>query len=123
MNAMKKSKKSQEISASLNMLRDVAFDQGFHFYTSLKHYTGITAVSLPEFVEKLKIIDSQSVSFHFQRSDFQKWMKETIGDAKLSEQIDQINSNLTEESLRKAILELAQKRILELQKISGRYFV
>jgi ATP-dependent Lon protease len=106
-------------SAASKILSDVEFDRGFHFYTSLKHYTGITAISLPEFAEKLKILDASAVNFHFQRHDFQKWIEETIGDIRLAERINQLNSELSDENLRKQILETVQKRITELQKVAG----
>ena len=103
-------------STASKILSDVQFDSGFHFYTSLKNYTGITAISLPEFVDKLRIIDARSVSFHFQRHDFQKWIEETIGDTQLAKRINQLNSELSEENLRKEILETVQKRMIEAQK-------
>jgi ATP-dependent Lon protease len=106
-------------SAASKILSDVEFDRGFHFYTSLKHYTGITAISLPEFAEKLKVIDARAVSFHFQRHDFQKWIEATIGDVQLAKRINQFNSELSDENLRKQILETVQKRITELQKVAG----
>jgi ATP-dependent Lon protease len=106
-------------SAASKILSEVKFDQGFHFYTSLKHYTGITAISLPEFEEKLKIVDARAVNFHFQRHDFQKWIEDTLRDTQLAKRIDQLNSELSEENLRKEILETVQKRITELQKVAG----
>ena len=106
-------------SAASEILRDVEFDRGFHFYTSLKHYTGITAISLPEFEEKLKIVDAHAVNFHFQRHDFQKWIEETIGDIQLAKRINQLNDELSDENLQKQILETLHKRITELQKVAG----
>jgi ATP-dependent Lon protease len=106
-------------SAASKILSDVKFDQGFHFYTSLKHYTGLTAISLPEFEEKLKIVDADAVNFHFQRHDFQKWIEETIGDIQLAKRINQLNDELSDENLRKEIIETVQKRITELQKVVG----
>jgi ATP-dependent Lon protease len=104
---------------ALDILSDVEFDRGFHFYTSLKHYTGITAISLPEFEEKLKIVDLRAVNFHFRRRDFQKWLEDTIRDVQLAKRINQLNDELSDENLRKEILETVQKRITELQKVAG----
>jgi ATP-dependent Lon protease len=106
-------------SAVSRILSDVKFDRGFHFYTSLKQYTGITAISLPEFEEKLKIVDARAVNFHFQRRDFQKWIEDTLRDTQLAKQVNQLNSKLSNENLRKEILETVQKRITELQKVAG----
>ena len=106
-------------SVALKILSDVKFDRGFHFYTSLKHYTGITAISLPEFEEKLKIVDLRAVNFHFRRRDFQKWLEDTIRDVQLAKRINQLNDEFSDENLRKEILETLHKRITELQKVAG----
>ena len=74
----------------LNLLNTVPFENGFHFYTELGKFTGITASSTVEFAEKLQTVPIQSVTFHFQRQDFQKWLKNTIGDEELAMRIDQI---------------------------------
>jgi len=54
--------------------------------------TGMTASSAVEFAEKLQIIPLESVMFHFQRQDFQKWLKNTVGDEELAKRIDQIKA-------------------------------
>jgi hypothetical protein len=48
------------------------YGKGFHFLTELGKNTGVTATSMVEFAEKLQKIPVQSVTFHFQRQDFQK---------------------------------------------------
>jgi hypothetical protein len=101
-----------------NLLKTVPFENGFHFYTELEKNTGITAISTVEFAEKLQIIPIQSVTFHFQRQDFQKWLKNTIGDEELATRIDQINAWVHEENLRKELSKTVQNRITELTKSS-----
>jgi hypothetical protein len=96
-------------------LRVVPYDKGFHFYTSTGNYTGETATSLVNFAAKLQVIEVESVNFHFKRSDFQKWIRDVVGDAKLAERINQIKSELTGEDLRKELLKMVQTRISELQ--------
>ncbi len=96
------------------ILRPIQFDSGFHFYTSRRHYIGITAVSLPEFAEKLKTVDARSVRFHFERHDFRKWIGETVGDDQLVKRINQLNTQLSAENLRRDILDIIRKRIAEL---------
>ena len=49
---------------NVNPLRTVPFEKGFHFYTNLGNYTGITATNLSEFAAKLQIVPSESVIFH-----------------------------------------------------------
>jgi len=89
---------------NVKTLRTVPFENGFHFYTDIGKYTGITATSLSEFAAKLKTIPTESITFHFQRKDFQKWIKYTIKDAALAERISRIKGEQSAEGLRKETL-------------------
>lgn len=91
------------------------FENGFHFFTEHGKYTGITAIGTIEFAEKLQIIPIQSVMFHFQRQDFQKWFRTTIGDEELAKRIDQIRALSSDENLRKELFKTVHARIAELQ--------
>jgi len=96
------------------VLRNVSFERGFHFSTEKEVYTGITAVSLHEFALKLETIDANSILFHYPRSDFQKWIQNTLGDEELANRICFIQTN-SGENLRKQLLKIVQKRISELK--------
>jgi len=89
---------------SVKPLTTVPFENGFHFYTAIGNYTGITATNLNEFAAKLQIIPKESVAFHFQRKDFQKWIEYTIKDVALAERISGANGEQSAEDLRKEIL-------------------
>ena len=78
----------------------------------------MTAVSLADFAEKLQKIEINSVLFHFPRGDFQSWTKNTLGDEELARRISNIKSNLDAENLRKQMLKLLYKRVIELSRIS-----
>ena len=107
-----------EKQKNLNLLNTVPIENGFHFFTELGKFTGITATSTMEFAEKLQTIPIQSVTFHFQRQDFQKWLKNTIGDEELATRINQIKAGFQDENLRKALSTTVQNRITELQQHS-----
>ena len=110
-------KQTIEKQKNLNLLKTVPLKNGFHFYTELEKNTGITASSTVEFAEKLQIIPIQSVTFHFQRQDFQRWFKNTIGDEELAKRIDQINIwTHDDENLRRELSKTVQNRITELTK-------
>jgi hypothetical protein len=96
----------------------VPFENGFHFFTEHGKYTGITATSTVEFAEKLQIIPIESVMFHFQRRDFQKWLSDTIVDEELARRIDQIKEWSSDENLRKELFKTVHNRITELTKSS-----
>jgi hypothetical protein len=108
-------KQTIEKPKNLNLLKTVPFESGFHFYAEQGKYTGITVCSVVEFAEKLQTVPIQSVTFHFQRQDFQKWFKNTIGDEELAKRIDQIKAGTQEEDLRKELSQTVQNRIAELQ--------
>jgi len=95
---------------SVKPLRTVPFESGFHFYTVLGNYTGITATNLIEFAAKLKTVPIEPITFHFQRKDFQKWIQYTIKDAALAERISRIKGEHSAEGLRKEILGILETR-------------
>jgi hypothetical protein len=109
--------KFNTLSKPLNLLKTVPSEYSFQFFTELQKNTGMTASSTVEFAEKLQMIPVQSVTFHFQRQDFQIWLKITVGDEELAQRIDQINLwTQDDENLRKKLAETVQNRITELTK-------
>jgi menaquinone-dependent protoporphyrinogen IX oxidase len=115
--AIELGKKFNNLSQPLNLLKTVPFENAFQFFIELRKNTGITASGTVEFAEKLQIIPIQSVTFHFQRQDFQRWLKITIGDEEIAKRIDQINVwTHDDENLRKELSETVQNRIAELTK-------
>jgi hypothetical protein len=100
------------------ILRSVPESQGFRFYLAIDEPTGETAVSLTEFVEKLETIEVQSVNFHYPRKDFQKWIREVLGDAELAlrlGKIGRIRLGIRGEALRSEILRTVKVRLTELK--------
>jgi hypothetical protein len=81
--------------------KELPKQSAFYFFTSIGNYTGESATSIEEFLKKIEHIDIKSIEFHFYRSDFEKWVAETIGDKELAEQIKKLqDQNLTGEKLR-----------------------
>ncbi len=96
------------------ILRKLPYDQGFHFYRTFGQYTGITATSLNEFQTKLKIVDEQSLLFHYPRGDFQKWIHNTLKDQKLANEIAITASNLSSKNIRENLINIITNRLREL---------
>jgi predicted heme/steroid binding protein len=117
MQSNKTQKTSNNKDGTEKILRSVPFEQGFHFATDEGKFTLETAINLFSFYEELKTIDLQSVKFHFQRRDFQKWVETTLGDQELALRIDKTPSGLSDEELRKELLKTVQTRFAELQTI------
>ena len=101
-------------SSIVKPLRTVPFESGFHFYTAIGNYTGITATNLSEFAAKLKTIPTESITFHFQRKDFQKWIQYTIKDAALAERISRTKGEQSAEGRRKEILSTVEAVLLHI---------
>jgi hypothetical protein len=95
-------------------LRTVPFENGFHFYTAIGNYTGITATNLSEFAAKLQTIPTESIAFHFQRKDFQNWIKYTLKDVALAERISRLREEQSAEGLRKEILRTVEVALLHI---------
>jgi len=101
-----------------NPLRVVPDAKGFHFYTGVGDYCGVSVHSLEEFADALQYVCSEAIVFHFERGDFQKWIRDVIGDAELAQVIDNIKTcerHLAAESCRKEIVERVNIRILQLE--------
>jgi len=99
-------------------LRVVPYAQGFHFYMSIGHYCGITSTSLEEFVNALRYLCSEAILFHFDRGDFQNWIRDVIGDAELAQRLDEIkmcSRQLGAECCRSELVETVRIRILQLE--------
>jgi Family of unknown function (DUF5752) len=96
---------------SIKPLTIVSFENGFHFFTNIGNYTGITATNLNEFVLKLKIVPVESVKFHFQRKDFENWIRYTIKDVELAEKISRTKEEQSTEDLRKETLKTVETSI------------
>ena len=105
--------------SSTKLLTNVLYESGFHFFTAVGNYTGITATNLNEFATKLQIVPVESVDFHFQRKDFQKWVAGTIGDKELAETTSIFGSARSAEDLRREIVRTVQERLAELARFSA----
>lgn len=98
------------------ILRTVPYEKGFHFYTNLGYFTGKTAINLDTFEKTLQVVSADSINFHFQRSDFQKWIEDTLGDIVLARRIGAIKQPYSAEELRKELLAIVQTRVTELKR-------
>jgi hypothetical protein len=99
-------------------LRVVPNSEGFHFYTDIGHPCGISCTSLGEFANALQYLCSEAIIFHFARGDFQKWIREVIGDEELARRLDEVrlcSRQLEADCCRKELVETTRIRILQLE--------
>jgi hypothetical protein len=69
------------------ILRTFPREKAFYFFTSIGNYTGQSAASLKEFIEKINQVNVKSLEFHLYRGDFEKWITEVLEDRKLAEDV------------------------------------
>jgi len=100
----------------MEILRTVPYENGFHFYTAPGKFTYETATSLESFEKKLQTVPADSLKFHLQRGDFQKWIKTTLGDEELAQRLNSVSLTLPAENLRKEMYAIVQTRITELKR-------
>jgi len=83
------------------ILKMVPREKAFYFFTSIGNYTGASASSLKEFMEKINEVNVKSLEFHLYRGDFEKWTAEVLQDSDLASEIRRLQKlNLSGNSLR-----------------------
>jgi hypothetical protein len=84
----------------------------FYFFTDVGHYTGLYAISLMDFLTKLRCLDTKSIDFHMKRADFQNWIRDIGGFTSLVRDLDQLmKRGLDGEALRVRLTTLLQRAL------------
>jgi hypothetical protein len=110
-----KKMKNKEIASRI--LRILPYTEAFYFFTGIGQYSGEVAASLSDFRNKIETIDVKSIDFHFKRQDFEKWIRETLGDSELADEISRIRMTVQGEDLRDKIRQALENRLAELKKL------
>lgn len=96
-------------------LRTLPREKAFYFFTSIGNYTGESAASLKEFMERINHVNIKSLEFHLYRGDFEKWINEVVEDKKLAEDISKLQkANLLGDQLRNQLHMVVSKRYQQL---------
>jgi len=100
---------------SSKILRTLPREKAFYFFTSIGNYTGESAISLKEFMEKINQVNVKSLEFHLYRGDFEKWITEVLEDKKLAEDVSKLQkTNPLGDHLRNQFHAIVSKRYREL---------
>ena len=97
------------------ILRTVSITEAFHFFTDIGQYDRKSANSLADFSENLKTVPLKSIEFHFKRGDFERWIREMLGDEYLANGISRIDKSVQGEALRVAIQRIVESRLYYLK--------
>jgi len=95
-----------------DLLKTVPRDKAFYFFISIGNYTGESASSLKEFMDRLNEVNAKSLDFHLNRGDFEKWVSDVLQDQELAREIRRLQkSNLTGETLRTQLSAAVSRRL------------
>jgi hypothetical protein len=98
------------------ILRELPADEAFYFYVDIDIPAGVSAKSLPDFLDMLKTLPAQSLEFHTSRGDFENWIR-LLGDETLARKIPKIRGEgLKDEKLRARLTNIVSDRHAELSK-------
>jgi hypothetical protein len=96
-------------------LRTLPREKAFYFFTSIGNYTGESAASLKEFMEKINEVNMKSLEFHLYRGDFEKWITEVLEDRRLAEDIGRLQkTNPLGDNLRNQLYTIISRRYYQL---------
>lgn len=100
------------------LFRRVSADKAFKFYYRFAEPAYISASSLQEFYEALKKVDTESIAFHMNRGDFERWISNIIEDDELANKIANLPKSWRDKGkLRCMLLTLVEERIKELKNL------
>jgi hypothetical protein len=103
---------------SSKILKTVPREKAFYFFTSIGNYTGVSAASLKEFVEKINQVNVKSLEFHLCHGDFEKWIAEVLEDQWLAEDVKKLQKlGFTGDSLRNQLYLTASRRMKRLMNL------
>ena len=84
----------------------------FFFFSSIGNYTGVSASTPRDFLEKLAEVDAKCIEFHMSRGDFQKWFRDVWHMEEIAEQIDKIKHlGLRGDAMRSILISILGKSL------------
>jgi alpha-amylase len=107
--------------AAKRLLRRLPSGLGFVFSYNFARSSGLIVNSLGEFVSVLRSVDLSSIRFHMEKGDFERWIREVVGDEVLADKISAIKfkKRLKGESIRKNLLVATGQRLKQLKKFAS----
>lgn len=114
----RRSQQNLEVNGeTVKVLRTVGDNEAFYFYEALGKPTGEVARNLPDFLDKVKSIKTESIMFHLQRKDFGNWIGKVLGDTRLAQKLEEISPS-SNGDIRMSISRTVENRIKELTESS-----
>ena len=106
--------------AAKRVLRRLPAGMGFTFSYEFARSSGLTVHSLTEFASVLKMVDVSSIRFHAEKGDFERWIRQVVGDNELADEVSKIkvSKRVKGETLRRKLVSVTNRRIRQLEKVS-----
>ena len=121
-NSLMKTEKAEDKTdpkLASNILRIVPANNAFYFFIDIGQCTDRCSVCLADFCNAIRTIDIRSVEFHFKRGDFAIWIRETLGDSELANEINRVIKPIRGEELRTIIHQTVETRLIKLKKLEA----
>ena len=113
----KKAEGKIDPNLSSNIPRIVSANNAFYFFTDIGQCTDRCSACLADFCNAIRTIDARSVEFHFKRGDFAIWIRGTLGDSEIANEISRISKTIRGEELRSLIHQTVEVRLTTLKKL------
>ena len=103
------------------ILRRLPTDKGFTFFYEFARPTNVTTHDMFEFARALNMVTIQSLKYHTERGDFERWLSQVLGDKKLAEKISSMTSEkLVGKTLRKRLVAVVEARVKQLESLAAK---
>jgi DNA-binding MarR family transcriptional regulator len=97
--------------AAIKAFTQAPEDKAFHFYTQIGYPTVYLAQSLADFYNIARQIGEDSLEFHLNREDFEKWVTEVLADSELSQKIGELRKTGPKpDAIRKELLQAIDQK-------------
>jgi hydroxymethylpyrimidine pyrophosphatase-like HAD family hydrolase len=94
----------------------VAPSRQFYFHDQTGR--SLPAGNLGELIERVRTLDLVVVTFHFERGDFARWIRDVLRDETLARWLDRLHSaEISGETLRLALLDALEQRLRVLERL------
>jgi len=100
------------------ILEDMPQNKSFHFYAGLGKPLNLEARGLQDFCDKLPMVNSDSITFHLSRGDFEAWFT-GLGDLELAKKASLLKENKLEgKQLQERLYHIIRERCITLSKVA-----